>query len=108
MPWGGERMAKRDLSTIDLVQQKLRLAEDVMIWPVRECGELVYRFEIPALHQFFRVGYAEYVLISMLDGKTTLPEACGLGRCQTRARCTNHCTGIDDRSLVDRASTCVP
>lgn len=78
MPWGGERMVKRDLSTIDLVQQKLRLAEDVMIWPVRECGELVYRFEIPALHQFFRVGYAEYVLISMLDGKTTLPEACGL------------------------------
>ncbi|MCP4940928.1 MAG: peptidase M50, partial [Planctomycetaceae bacterium] len=71
-------MAKRDLSTIDLVQQKLRLAEDVMIWPVRECGELVYRFEIPSLHQFFRVGYAEYVLISMLDGKTTLPEACGL------------------------------
>jgi len=78
MHWGGEHMAKRDLSTIDLVQQKLRLAEDVMIWPVRECGELVYRFEIPSLHQFFRVGYAEYVLISMLDGKTTLPEACGL------------------------------
>ena len=71
-------MPKRDLNTIDLVQQKLRLAEDVMVWPVRECGELVYRFEIPSLHQFFRVGYAEYVLISMLDGKTTLPEACGL------------------------------
>ena len=71
-------MAKRDLNTIDLVQQKLRLAEDVMVWPVRECGELVYRFEIPSLHQFFRVGYSEYVLISMLDGKTTLPEACGL------------------------------
>ena len=71
-------MAKRDLSTIDLGQQKLRLAEDVMVWPVRECGELVYRFEIPSQHRFFRVGYSEYVLISMLDGKTTLPEACGL------------------------------
>ena len=71
-------MPKRDLNTIDLVQQKLRLAEDVLVWPVRECGELVYRSEICSLHQFFRVGYAEYVLILMLDGKTTLPEACGL------------------------------
>ena len=71
-------MAKRDLSTIDLGQQKLRLAEDVMVWPVRECGELVYRFEIPSQHRFFRVGYSEYVLISMLDAKQHLPEACGL------------------------------
>lgn len=78
MPSVGELMDKRDPSTIDVAQQKLRLAEDVMVWPVRECGELVYRFEIPSLHRFFRVGYAEYVLISMLDGKTTLPEACGL------------------------------
>ena len=71
-------MVKRDLNTLDLVQQKLRLADDVMVWPVRECGELVYRFEIPSLHRFFRVGYAEYVLISLLDGNTTVPQACGL------------------------------
>lgn len=78
MRWGGERMPKRDLDTIDLAQQKLCLADDVMVWPVRECGELVYRLEIPSLHKFYRVGYAEYVLISLLDGNTTLPEACGL------------------------------
>ena len=34
--------------------------------------------EIPSLHRFFRIGYEEYVLISLLDGKTTVPQACGL------------------------------
>jgi putative peptide zinc metalloprotease protein len=71
-------MAVRDPNTRDLTQQKLQLAEDLMVWPVRERGELVYRIEIPKLHRFFQVGYEEYLLISLLDGRTTLPQACGL------------------------------
>lgn len=71
-------MAQRDPNTLDLSQQTIRIAEDVMFWPVRERGELVYRMEIPKLHRFFRVGYEEYVLISLLNGKTTIPQACGL------------------------------
>ncbi len=55
----------------------LRLAEDVRVWPVHERGKLIYRLEIPASHQFFRVGYEEYVLISYLDGQTPLVQACG-------------------------------
>ena len=69
---------RRDPNTLDLLQQQLCLAEDLRFWPVRERGELVYRIEIPSEHKFFRVGYAEYVLISLLDGSTTLPQACGL------------------------------
>ncbi len=71
-------MAGRDPNTLDLTQQKLRLASDLRFWPVRERGELVYRIEIPTLHRFFRVGYQEYVFLSLLDGNTTIPQACGL------------------------------
>lgn len=71
-------MTRRDPNTIDLTQQRLWLAEDVRVWPVQERGELVYRFEIPSQHKFFRVGREEYIFISLLDGKTTVPQACGL------------------------------
>jgi putative peptide zinc metalloprotease protein len=71
-------MSPRDPNTIDLNQQKLRLADDVKFWPVQESGKLVYRLEIPSLHKFFRVGYEEYVFVSLLDGETTAPQACGL------------------------------
>jgi putative peptide zinc metalloprotease protein len=75
-------MARRDPNAIDLSQTKVCLAEDVVVWPVRERGKLVYRLEIPSLHRFFRVGYHEYVFISLLDGKTTVPQACGLAASQ--------------------------
>ena len=71
-------MMRRDPNTLDLTQQTIRIAEDVMFWPVRERGQLVYRIEIPKLHRFFRVGYEEYVFISLLNGQTTIPQACGL------------------------------
>ena len=71
-------MTYRDETTADLAVQCIRLAEDVIVWPVRERGELSYRLEIPSLHRFYRVGYEEYLLISLLDGKTTPAQACGL------------------------------
>jgi putative peptide zinc metalloprotease protein len=71
-------MQRRDPNTIDLTQQKLRLASDLLFWPARECGQPVYRIEIPSQHRFFRVGYEEYIFISLLDGATTIPQACGL------------------------------
>lgn len=71
-------MNHRDPQTLELGQQTLAIAPDVMIWPVRERGQTVYRLEIPRLHRFFRVGYEEYVFISLLDGKTTAAQACGL------------------------------
>ncbi|MEM1070774.1 MAG: efflux RND transporter periplasmic adaptor subunit [Planctomycetota bacterium] len=68
----------RDATTRDLTHQKIRMAKDVLVWPVREQGKLVYRLEIPQLHRFFRIGFEEYVLISCLNGNRTLPQACGL------------------------------
>lgn len=57
---------------------RLQVAQDVRIWPVKERGEWVYRVELPRSHQFFRVGYREYYLLSLLDGETSLPQACSL------------------------------
>ena len=71
-------MLLRDPNTLDLKQQPLQIAEDVLFWPVQERGELVYRIEIPKLHRFFRVGRQEYLFLSLLDGQTTIPQACGL------------------------------
>ncbi len=71
-------MQRRDPNTVDLSNETLCIADDVLVWPVRERGELVYRIEIPKLHRFFRVGPNEYALISLLDGQTTLPQACGI------------------------------
>lgn len=79
-------MASRDPNTRDLTHQPLRIADDVMVWPVRERGELVYRIEIPKFHRFFRVGYEEYVLISLLDGTKTIPQACGLAAAKLGSR----------------------
>ena len=79
-------MSRRDPGTRDLVHERVRLCDDVRVWPVRERGETVYRLEIPSLHRFFRVGAAEYVLISLLDGQTSLPQACGLAAARLKAR----------------------
>ena len=77
---------QRDANAVDLNQQRVVLAPDIVVWPVRERGELVYRFEIPAEHKFFRVGYAEYVFISLLDGDTTIPQACGMAAAKLREK----------------------
>ncbi len=71
-------MVQRDPGTRDLSQLKLRVADDVLVWPVRERGKLIYRLEIPSLHRFYRVGYEEYVWISLLNGQRTLAQVCGL------------------------------
>lgn len=71
-------MTIRDQNTVELARQAIRIADDVVFWPVKERGEVTYRLEIPSLHRFFRVGYEEYVLISLLDGTTSIPQACGL------------------------------
>ncbi|WDQ16367.1 efflux RND transporter periplasmic adaptor subunit [Rhodopirellula sp. P2] len=71
-------MTQRDPGTIDWQQQPIRIASDVKVWPVRETGEPIYRIEIPATHEFFRVGLPEYTFLSALDGHRTIAQACGL------------------------------
>ena len=79
-------MVRPDPNAVDLAQQKMLLADDIVFWPVRERGEMIYRIEIPSQHKFYRVGYEEYVFISLLDGKTTIPQACGLAAAKLGSR----------------------
>ncbi len=79
-------MSQRDLQTIDPDQHTVRIADDVVVWPVCERGKWVYRLEIPSLHKFFRVGYEEYVFLSLLDGRTTISQAVGLAAAKLKQR----------------------
>ncbi|MEZ6078495.1 MAG: hypothetical protein R3C56_23340 [Pirellulaceae bacterium] len=77
---------RRNPNTLDLTQQPLCLARDLRYWPIHQRGELVYRIEIPSLYRYFRVGYEEYLFLSLLDGQTTIPQACGLAAAQLGSR----------------------
>lgn len=91
-------MARRDPNTLDLTQQPLRLARDLRFWPIHQRGELVYRIEIPSLHRFFRVGYEEYLFLSLLDGRTTIPQACGLAAAKLGSRAPS----ADDATTISK------
>ncbi|QDV71161.1 Putative peptide zinc metalloprotease protein YydH [Rosistilla carotiformis] len=66
-----------DRLTDDVSQWKPRIASELVFWPDRVGGATRYRIEVPARHKFFSVGYEEYVFISLLDGNTTVAQACG-------------------------------
>ncbi|MEP3898303.1 MAG: efflux RND transporter periplasmic adaptor subunit [Rhodopirellula bahusiensis] len=98
----GRVTMQRDPGTIDWQQQPIRIASDVKVWPVRETGEPIYRIEIPATHQFFRVGLPEYTFLSALDGHRTIAQACGLvtARMGRAAPSSSQCESIA-RWLID-------
>lgn len=74
--------AQIDLQAIDLGNQTVQLSDTILVWPASENGERVYRIEDRATRKFFRVGYREYVFLSLLDGKTTVAAACGFSAAQ--------------------------
>ncbi len=39
------------------------------------CPEFYYHIEIPSASKFYRIGYSEYVFVSMLDGETSFAHA---------------------------------
>ena len=69
--------ASIDWEAIDIAHQKIRLVESIAVWPSWENGRRVYRLENRQSNQFFRIGFREYIFISLLDGKLTVAAACG-------------------------------
>ena len=65
--------SKPDNSTIELKRSRLKLRDDLTFVPQKHQGESFYHIELKS--RYFRVGYAEYVFISLLDGATTFCEA---------------------------------
>lgn len=64
-----------NLSTRELDRTRLKLRDDVIVRPIPGHDRVTYQIEDPVAVKFYRVGRAEYVLISLLDGQTSLAEA---------------------------------
>lgn len=64
-----------NLSTRELDRTRLKLRDDLIVRPLPGTEGVTYQIEDPVAVRFYRVGRAEYLLISLLDGRTTLAEA---------------------------------
>jgi putative peptide zinc metalloprotease protein len=67
--------AGTDISTVDLTRTRVRLRNDLKFVPQQYGSDVFYHIEVPAEGQYYRVGYREYVLISLLDGRTSFSQA---------------------------------
>ena len=63
--------------TVDIMSMLVKLREDLAISLQVYQGETCYVIEDPLSSRFYRVGLAEYTLLSLLDGQTTIAEAMG-------------------------------
>ena len=64
-----------DVSTRELTRARLKLREDLSFTPQQYGDKTYYHIELPGGSRFYRVGVAEYVFLSLLDGKTTIAQA---------------------------------
>ncbi len=64
-----------NLATLNLNCTKMQLRDDLVFAPQTHHGEVFYHIECVETASFYRIGYAEYVFISLLDGRTTFAEA---------------------------------
>ena len=68
-------VATYDRLTDELQRSCIRLNDELVFTPQRYGEKTCFHIEVPSRSKFFRVGYHEYVFISLLDGKTTFAHA---------------------------------
>ncbi|MBM4094503.1 MAG: hypothetical protein FJ276_34630, partial [Planctomycetes bacterium] len=68
-------MNSADPSTRDLATSRLKLSDELVFAPQQHAGATFYHIELPSKGRFYRVGYPEYVFLSLLDGRTNLAQA---------------------------------
>ncbi|MDG1894616.1 MAG: hypothetical protein P8J37_06890 [Fuerstiella sp.] len=64
-----------DASTVDLTRTRLALRPDLNFTAQVYGDETFYHVEVPSCSEYYRIGYTEYVFLSLLDGRTTFCEA---------------------------------
>lgn len=64
-----------DISTVELSRTRLKLREDLLFVPQQYGGSTFYHLEVKTSSEYFRIGYAEYVFVSLLNGRTSFAEA---------------------------------
>lgn len=75
-----------DISTVELSRTRLKLRDDLLFVPQRYDGETFYHLEVRSSSEYFRIGYAEYVFVSLLDGSTSFAEALAVASQQLRQK----------------------
>ena len=70
-----ERSVTYDLLTEESRRACLQLNREASVLPQHYGKEAFFQIEIPATSKFVRLGYREYVFVSLLDGATTLAGA---------------------------------
>ncbi|MCA9066217.1 MAG: hypothetical protein KDA96_24285, partial [Planctomycetaceae bacterium] len=64
-----------DLSTVEFTRTRVVLREGLKFIPQQYGDETFYHLEVPDGTSWFRIGYAEYVFVSLLDGRTSFAQA---------------------------------
>lgn len=67
-----------NLSTVNLSRTRLRLRDDLVFISRTHWGKIYYLVEAVDKSHFYRIGYPEYVFISLLDGECSFAEALAL------------------------------
>ncbi|MDA0660589.1 MAG: efflux RND transporter periplasmic adaptor subunit [Planctomycetota bacterium] len=62
-------------STMDLSATRMRVRSEIVFIPQFYQGALHYHLEDASTSSYYRIGYPEYVFVSLLDGNTTFAEA---------------------------------
>lgn len=97
---------RNDFSTYELSRARLKLADDLIFTPQQYDDRVFYHIEQPSRSRFFRIGWAEYTFISLLDGETSLAEALSrtagaLGRdAFAEADATSICAWLIEKDLA--------
>ena len=81
--------AMPDISTVELSRTRLKLRDDLLFVPQRYGSETFYHLEVTTTSEYFRIGYAEYVFVSLLDGRTSFAEALAITSQQQKSSSLN-------------------
>ena len=68
-------MVTYDRLSSELKRCRVVLKDELIFVPQKFGDATYYHIEIPSSSKFFKIGYAEYVFISLLDGETTFAHA---------------------------------
>jgi putative peptide zinc metalloprotease protein len=68
-------VAKYDRLTNEMQRSCIRLNDELIFSPQKYGEDNYFHIEIPSTSKFFRIGYNEYVFVSLLDGSTSFATA---------------------------------
>jgi len=84
-----------DLSTREISVSALRLSDELIFAPQAHGLETYYHIEAPSQGKFYRVGYPEYVFLSLLDGSRTVAQALTITARTLGSRAPSQSQGVE-------------